>query len=238
MLVMFRLKHFTIVACVAVLLLPVAFLPAYAEEGQDSSGAGATTTSKTEREAKAKEVQRQAAQKAAERIKNAANKKAELQISKVESAAAEDKLHLRAQELEGQARKNAKLRTEKERKDNCQVRKQGLEKKYRNLAANSQNHLSRYDSVLAKAVAYHERQNIESSAYDEALVSAQSAQAAATASVAALRGLSPTIDCNNETVASDVALFKAAVEQARADLSAYKTAIKSVLAALKNESES
>jgi len=47
-----------------------------------------------------------------------------------------------------------------------------------------------------------------------------------------LKGVTPTLDCNNASVASDVATFKTAASDTRDKLKAYRDAVKAVLQAL------
>lgn len=208
--------------------LILGLVPVYAVDDQETDDKSTTTTA--EQTKRAAEVKREAAKKAAEAIKRAAQKRKEASLRTAEE---KDELRLRAKELADEAKKKVREHTNEKKKANCQTRKQGLETKFSRLSANAQKHKERLDGILTRAIAYHDENAIVSAAYDESLIKAQASQAVAAASVGELAGLSPTVDCNNISVASDVALYKAAAEQARNDLKEYRGAIKAVLQSLK-----
>lgn len=129
-------------------------------------------------------------------------------------------------------RKGRSERSQEQRQKSCQSRKQGLETKLENLSKNAQKHQSRIDEILEKAVAYKNNKNLEVRDFDSLLATATAAQTQAKTSVTALLALKPSVDCNRDSVASDVAAFKAAAAQTRTDLKSYRTAVKALLSAV------
>jgi hypothetical protein len=129
--------------------------------------------------------------------------------------------------------KQAALERKKEKRQNiCQSRKQGLENKFARIVTNSERFQTRIDSILDKAVEYQQTNNVEAGNFDELVTAAETAQSTSSDSIAKLKAFQPSIDCNSETVSSDVQSFKAAAATVRDDLKAYKQAVKNVLKAL------
>lgn len=129
-------------------------------------------------------------------------------------------------------KKENKTQSAEKRQEKCQTRKHGLETKFSRITGNAQKMQTRIDSVLSKAVDYQQANNIQATDFDNLVVAAEAAKAKSAASIASLETLKPSIDCNNASVATDVAAFKAAAEQVRTDLKAYRTAAKAVLKSL------
>lgn len=156
-----------------------------------------------------------------------------------ETEHARTRLRNRGEELLRQAREDNKdehksALTQDERKQRCEVRKDGLQIKVNNLVKNAQKHKTRIDEVYAKALAYIQDNDVTAANLDALTTAANDAKTKAQASVSALASLKPTVDCNKTTVASDVATFKAAAQQARTDLIAYKDSVKAILTILEN----
>ncbi len=125
-------------------------------------------------------------------------------------------------------------RTDAERTKVCEVHKQGLTTKFTVIARNSASFQTRIDDVYTKAMAYQTSNKISTTDLTALIVAADSARATSATSVANLQNVTPpSIDCNNASVAQDVATFKVAATQTRTDLKAYKAAVKAVLQALK-----
>lgn len=143
-----------------------------------------------------------------------------------------EELRMQGRAMLDELRKGRSDRSKEQRQKSCQSRKQGLETKLENLTKNAEKYQSRADEVLAKVVAYKNNKNLEVQDFDALFSTATAAQAQAKISVAALLSLKPSIDCNSDSVASDVAAFKAAAAQARIDLKTYRTAVKSLVSAV------
>jgi hypothetical protein len=147
-------------------------------------------------------------------------------------------LHARGQELLQKAREGRQLKTAAEREKICQTRKQGLQNRVSRISTNAARHQTRIKSIYDKAVAYQEDKNLTGSNLDTLQQAALAAGTKSQASVDALKSVQPTIDCNKDSVATDVATFKAAATEARDNLKAYKDAVKAYLKALKDATPS
>ena len=152
-----------------------------------------------------------------------------------EQARKEQQEQQKAKQRESQATKQAELVAKKaeQKKQNCQSRKQGLATKFSRITANSQRIQTGIDSIYAKALAYRTAHNLQPAGFDDLVAAANAAQAASVDSIAALGTATPSVDCNSASVASDVAAFKAAAQNARDNLKTYRTAVKAVLQSLR-----
>lgn len=219
------IKRLMIIAGLVMALSPTAVVYA---RGGDGSGSrdGNTITSSGENETEA-EQQKDLTEKQTELAKRQAEMQAE----------AQKKMAERAKELENEGKKEDK-RTPEERKKTCEERKAGLEQKLTNIKKNAQKHQDKITSYLDKAVKYKDDNNVTDADVAAAILKASEAKAASAASIAALQTLSPSVDCASGAVASDVATFKAAAEQARDNLKAYRSSVKGVYEALEKVRES
>ena len=136
-----------------------------------------------------------------------------------------------AERKKNRAQKN---KSPEDLKKACVAHKQGLENKFSRIVANSQRIQERIDGILVKAKQYQLDNNLTVENYDDMVAEAETAQAAAKQAIADLETVKPTLDCNNESVASDVATFKAAAQTTRDSLKAYKTSVKAILHALED----
>jgi hypothetical protein len=132
-----------------------------------------------------------------------------------------------------EVRADHKAKTAEERTKVCEAHKQGLTKKFSRIVTNSERIQARIDDILAKAIAYKQDKNLSPANFDSLVATAQTAQATSADSVAALKTATPSLDCNNTSVATDVAGFKTAAGTTRDNLKAYRTAVKAVLKSLK-----
>jgi hypothetical protein len=226
-------RFLRVIATLAVtLLLPVSLgLPVYAEGSSGGSGTGSgsgsdsvdtnKTTTPTTAAVPKKEHTDEEKAKIAEVEKEHAT---EMETASV------TKLKAKGKEVLDEAKKEGKVHTKDEKLKNCTDKKTGMETKVANIKSNSAKHLAKIDSVLVKLT--ESQAATPTNGVADLLAAATTAQATATASVSALSKLAPTIDCAKDTVASDIAIFKAAADQARTDLNAYRTAVKAVLSAI------
>lgn len=118
------------------------------------------------------------------------------------------------------------------RKNVCEAHKQGLETKFTNIVNNSQKIQDRITSVFDKAVTYKTDNNLSPANFDDLVAKANAAKQDSADSIVNLKTLTPSLDCNNVSVASDVATFKAAAKETRDNLKAYRTAVKAVVKSL------
>lgn len=191
--------------------------PVSARDGADDS---TSDSSVQESESHSQEVAREAAKDQAERLREQAKQDVE---KKRESAKQEN-------EQEREQKKQ-------EREHKCESHKHGLETKVGNLNKNGQKHLDHFNKVYANALEFQKTNNLNPAGFADLTAKADAAKAKAEASVATLNSLQPTVDCQKDTVATDVSAFKTAATQARSDLQAYKLAIKDVLKALETAKE-
>ncbi len=145
----------------------------------------------------------------------------------------ETELHHRGNSIVADMKKQeGKPKTTEQRQKVCEAHKQGLSNKFSHLVTNSQKIQTKIDGIYAKALAFQQSSGATPTGFADLVATADTAKANAAASIANLQTITPTIDCNSTSVASDVATFKAAAQQTRDNLKAYKTAVKAVLKAL------
>lgn len=155
-------------------------------------------------------------------------------ISKDDSAHPE--LHKRGDDIIAELEKGHKsTKTPEQRQKVCEAHKDGLVNKFQHIDGNSQAIQDRINDVLVKAQTYKTSHNLQPANFDALVASAEAAKATSTQSIAAMKTVEPSLDCNNMSVASDVATFKAATQQTRDSLKSYRTAVKAVLHSLEVE---
>lgn len=123
-------------------------------------------------------------------------------------------------------------KTAAEREHACESHKQGLETKFSHIVANSQSMDDRITDVLNKTIAYQQANNVSVDNFDNLVATAQSAKSSADTAIANLKTVTPSLDCNDVSVANDVAVFKDSAKQTRDSLKAYRSAVKAVIKAL------
>jgi hypothetical protein len=207
-----------------VMVFSVATIPVYAHEGHDHSEMQAASAD----DARGKDDD--SSLRAITEQRNALQeKRAEIEL---EVRTHMDKFRQSGDDLLNRLKaERQRVRTTEQRKEACQSRKQGLEIKVANLARNAQRYQKRIDDVFAKVQAYQKEHGLTVANYEALVAAAVAAGAKSQVSADALAGLKPTIDCNNESVASDVAAFRIAAAQARTDIAAYRTAVKNIITA-------
>lgn len=119
-----------------------------------------------------------------------------------------------------------------DRAKNCQAAQHGLETMLKNLQTNATNFDSRINTVYTQALAYQKSSGNTPTGFSTLVANATAAQLKAQAAVTALGSLSVNLNCSSSTVATNVAVFRAATAQARTYLVAYQTAVNKVLVAL------
>ncbi len=125
-----------------------------------------------------------------------------------------------------------KTHTEAERKLACESHKKGLSNKFLRINTETASFNSKIDAFLARAETYQKTNNVTVANWNSLVAAADAANTTSESSLAALKDLTPTVDCNGTSVAQDVATFKSAAQQARTDLQAYKAAVRAVVKAL------
>ncbi|HSD55792.1 MAG TPA: hypothetical protein VLA92_01425 [Candidatus Saccharimonadales bacterium] len=228
---MTKIKKMLVALPITALLLGIVTVPVYANEGEDSSGSTSTSDSSGSGDAsKAQDATNGKPSSGRQTEEKLRNKGQELlKHAKEQKQQKEGSAAAGSQDESVKAAAAVKERRQKR----CENRKHGLETKVANIVTVAQKHKTRIDEVYAKALAYQKDKNITVENFDTLATTADSAKSQAQASVDALTSLKPTIQCDSETVATDVATFKAAAGQARADLKAYRASVKTMLTTLK-----
>ena len=215
-----KINKFNIGATFATIMLLSAPVAVYAQDGVSGSGdvtTSNTTTTKTETESG----------------ETASGNPAEVETH--EAAGATELRHKGADSVSGLKQKQAaalKQRTPEQHKKICEAHKDGLTNKFSHIVTNSQRTQKRIDDIFAKAQTFAQTSGQTPADFDSLVAAAMTAQTNSAASITALQAVTPSIDCNNTSVASDVATFKAAAQQTRDNLKAYKAAVKAVLKSL------
>jgi uncharacterized protein YaaR (DUF327 family) len=140
--------------------------------------------------------------------------------------------------LLAEAKQEHKAKTAEERLKACQSRKQGIVNRSTRIVAAAKRHQSRITTVLGKGTEFQKTNNLTVPNLDALVDAAAAAQAKSQESIDALAAVQPSVDCNKDSVASDIATFKAAAQQTRSDLKAYKDAVKVVLKAIRDAAPS
>lgn len=219
----FRLSFGTSLATVILLASPVAV---YARGGNDSTTTSGSTETETHNSTTIASGQTETEH-----------------ATEVETQSADDstELHHKGDSLLAEMHKKHggdKKNSPEKQKKVCEAHKEGLTNKFSHIASNSQRAQTRIDDILAKSLAFQASSNQTPTGFTALVAAANTAKANSAASIAALQAVTPTVDCNKTSVASDVATFKVAAQQTRANLKAYKTAVKAVLHSLEAAKDS
>lgn len=187
-----------------------------------------TDTAEQEARVKVEEQQRLEAKKAekAQAAKEAAEAK---------QKAAQEKARMAEEKAKAVKEQQMTKRSEAKQKT-CENHKAALTKKVTALTTAGQKALERIDTIYARALDFQEAKQLESAELTSLVAAADQAKASATASVAALQTTAPVIDCSLTDGRARGEAFQTAGKQARADLQAYRTAVKAYLEALREAS--
>jgi hypothetical protein len=242
-------KKLTLVLATALLSVGVFTTPALAKDGisggdttstsNTTQNTGITTATSESKTGDSSNTQNTGITTATSESKTGDSNTHQKQEAKVEQEthAAEVSSHKDALETETETEINDLLKDHpkhsvNERQKNCQAAEHGLETKFQSLSTNATSFQTKIDAALSNAITYQKDNNLTVTNFAQLVADAQAAQSKAAASVSVLSGLSPTLDCTQPTVATNVANFKVAVKQAKTDLLVYKDAVKAVLQAL------
>lgn len=147
----------------------------------------------------------------------------------------ETEFHHRGAQLVAELKQSHKHgKTAEERTKACESHKQGLQTKFSRITANSQRLETKIGVFQTRAAAYQADHSVTVSGWDALVADATAAKSKADDSITAMKALTPSLDCTNSSVATEVATFKAAAVQVRSDLKDYKTAVKNLFVALQN----
>jgi hypothetical protein len=185
----------------------LAFAPVYAQDGVSGSDDNTTTSTTTETE---------------------------------DNAGSSRKAEARTEAQEKVAELRLKQKTElkdSERQHRCQGRKVGIQNRFTNIVNKSQKIQDKITTIYDKGTTFATTNNLSPTDYDALVAKADAAKATSAADIVALKAATPTIDCNNKDIATSIATFKAAADQVRKDLIAYRTAVHDVLASIRTAAE-
>lgn len=215
-------------AVLVVALLSLATVPALAKDGSsgdDSVSNKTTVTASSSNSGSAEHATVTATSKTETETEHAV----ETETSDDSSA----ELHKRGSSVIDDLRKTHKsAKTTAERQKTCESHKQGLTNKFSRMVSNSEKIQAHIDEVFTKGQAFKVSSGLSPADYDTLVATAVTAQTNSQASIATLKTVQPAVDCNSETVASDVATFRAAAQQTRDNLKAYRTSVRAVLKTL------
>jgi hypothetical protein len=128
-------------------------------------------------------------------------------------------------------RKNHKVHTVEQRQNFCNMDKTGLTTKFNAIQTNAQRAEDKIGSVYTKAADFSNTHNLQPVDYAALTATVANDKTATDGAIAAL--VAPKIDCTSTTVATDVATFKVAADQARTDLDAYRKDVRTLIVAIK-----
>ncbi len=223
-----KIKKALAITPAIILMLGLTTLPAFARNGSDDSS---TNTQTTTSQSEAKETIK--TPEVTSQNKTEVNKEA----SEVVKLGIENETENESKDIVNEFKKTDKEHSQADRKKNCDAAENGLETKLTNLSKNALAFQTKIDGVLTMSIAYQNDNNLHNTVFDALVTTAQKAQVESASSVSALSSLNTNLDCSNPSVAQNVAAFKVAAKKARADLKAYKDAVKAILKSIETSKE-
>jgi hypothetical protein len=213
-----QIKNLRLLIVSMVMVMGVATVPVAAEHGQESGTDDQATTTTAEQHSGGHGAQA------------VARTNTENQTETGDDNGGD--VHKQGADLVDQLRQNHKEQSQAERQKKCEAHKQGLETKFDHIVTNSQRIQDKISGVLDKGVKYQQDKNLTVANFNSLVSAANDAKAKSADSITALQAVKPSLDCNNTSVATDVATFKTAATTTRDNLKAYRNAVKAVLQAL------
>lgn len=116
----------------------------------------------------------------------------------------------------------------------CEAHKQGLTNKFSRIVTASERAKARIDAILTKAQDFKQTSGLTVANYDELLAAAEEDQTAVATAITDLKAVTPSLDCNNVSVKTDVQTFKTAATTTRDSLKDYKKSVKALVKALRD----
>ena len=129
-------------------------------------------------------------------------------------------------------RKNGHEHTHAQRLKICENREKTINNKVNAFGGHAESYLNRLDGIFEKVQAYQTEQQLPVSNYDELVQAVAGAQTDATTAVAALKVVAVNIDCSADDPAAGLSTVKEAAHEARDALKAYRTALKNLVKAM------
>ncbi|MDB5166620.1 MAG: hypothetical protein JWM37_692 [Candidatus Saccharibacteria bacterium] len=227
----------------------VSAAPVYAEQGSDDTittesssviGSGddsASTTKTTERSTTSTSGSSSESGRTRVRVPETVHRSGETEVKSGTHAIETEfehrsSLEARAKSLLANDRKNGKEHTVAERQKYCKEHQTAITAKITKIGTKAQKHLDSFDATFIKVKAYQTKNQLPVSNYEELVATATAKQAAANAAVGALVSVSGKVDCSSADPATSVATVKAAADDAKAALQAYRSSVKAIVEAL------
>lgn len=208
-------------------------VPVFAQHGSDDSASNGTTTTTTQTE-----TENSGTTTSGGSGSDSGSGSGKLATNRTEAETEnntenETELHSRGAQIVSELEKQHHSgKTAEEKTKACESHKQGLQTKFTHITTNATNLETKISAFLTKAQTYQSTNNVTVDNWDTLVAAANSAKTDTDTAIANLKAVTPTVDCNSTSVASDVATFKAAAQDARDALKVYKTAVKNVFVAL------
>ncbi|PID32033.1 hypothetical protein CR970_02695 [Candidatus Saccharibacteria bacterium] len=131
----------------------------------------------------------------------------------------------RAEILDRARQAKGRTSTAEERKQQCVARKQNLDERLSRVAQTVQDYLVRVDAMLEKVQDYKSESGVVIDNWDFLLNEVTNAQTDAAAAVTLLQNMQLSVNCDSESVVSDVAGFQAGMQQSLEALRVYRVAV-------------
>ena len=149
-----------------------------------------------------------------------------------------EQFRIQAQDKVAQKKAQVKEQTQEHRQQACEARKSNLTKRMTNAVSQAERHKAVFDKIYTRVQDFYVNKNLNVSDYDSLKAKVDSAQAAAAASIEALKTTDVSVDCASSTVAQSVSTFQTAVGDSRDSLKAYRAALVDLINSLKGASTS
>ena len=147
-----------------------------------------------------------------------------------------EKFRLQAQDKVAEKKAQVKEQTQEHRQQACEARKANLTKRMSNAVSQAERHKAVFDKIYTKVQNFYTDKKLNVSDYDSLKAKVDTAQAAAAASIEALKATDVSVDCTSSTVAQSVSTFQTAVGDTRDSLKAYRSALTDLIKSLKGAS--
>lgn len=149
-----------------------------------------------------------------------------------------EQFRIQAQDKVAQKKAQVKEQTQEHRQQACEARKSNLTKRMTNAVSQAERHKTVFDKIYTRVQDFYVNKNLNVSDYSSLKAKVDSAQAAAAASIEALKTTDVSVDCASSTVAQSVSTFQTAVGDTRDSLKSYRAALVDLINSLKGASTS
>jgi hypothetical protein len=147
-----------------------------------------------------------------------------------------EQFRLQAQTKIAEKKAQVKAQTQEHRQQACEARKTNLTNRMSRAVTQAENHKAVFDKIYTRVQDFYTKKKLNVSDYDSLKAKVDSAQAAAAASIQALKDTDISVDCTSSTVADSVSAFQSAVGDTRDSLKTYRAALVDLINSLKGAS--